>query len=207
MNVSPRRGSRDADQFGQVPNEMNTKRIQITNDFSSKVHLLAYKLVPVMTTTHLKVHTLIGLTRLALHKGAAQPTQMRAFNVTSNLLEYFLTLFWGISSRTLTISPPMWPETITNLHQNTTAAPLLISVYIKQSHEHEWEGVDSSLRDARDVKVPREGVQGQPSHLNSPKSSTNRYSIRSTVGPRPSGLMPAGPMPCLSVSDAATCPR
>ena len=37
-----------------------------------EVHLLADKLVPVVSTVHLVVHELIGVTSLDLHKGAAR---------------------------------------------------------------------------------------------------------------------------------------
>jgi hypothetical protein len=45
---------------------------QLTQDFSPKVHLLAGKLVPVVSTVHLVDHDPIGITSLALHKGAAR---------------------------------------------------------------------------------------------------------------------------------------
>jgi hypothetical protein len=41
----------------------------LTHKFSPEVHLLADKLVPVVSTVHWVVRELIGITSLALHKG------------------------------------------------------------------------------------------------------------------------------------------
>ena len=65
---------------------------QLTRDFSLKVHLRAGKLVPVIT-----IHPLEGSRANRHHTpnpqpGAAQPTQDRDPQATSNPLEYLLAL-------------------------------------------------------------------------------------------------------------------
>jgi hypothetical protein len=52
--------------------------------------------------THLVAHALIGITRLALHKGVIKkPIQERVFNAMSNPLEFFLLwIFRGEGTRT-----------------------------------------------------------------------------------------------------------
>jgi hypothetical protein len=51
---------------GIIPNR------QLTQKFSSEVHVLVDMLVPVMSTVHLVVHELIGVTSLAQHKDTAR---------------------------------------------------------------------------------------------------------------------------------------
>jgi hypothetical protein len=55
----------------QVINRRTPNR-QLTQKFSPEVHVLAGTLVPIMSTIHLVVCKLIGITSLALHKGTAR---------------------------------------------------------------------------------------------------------------------------------------
>jgi hypothetical protein len=48
--------------------------------------VLANTLVSVVSTVHLVVRELIGITSLALYKGALEPTQMRVLNDMSDPL-------------------------------------------------------------------------------------------------------------------------
>jgi hypothetical protein len=52
--------------IGRTPNRQSTQK------FSPEIHVLAGTLVPVMSTIHLVVCELIGVTSLALHKGTAR---------------------------------------------------------------------------------------------------------------------------------------
>ena len=80
---------------------MNTKEYQGDNDFSSEVHLLASKLVPVVA-----IHSLGGSRANRHHTpnpqpGVAQPTQDEDSQATCNPLELPLTLHRGRHKNTL----------------------------------------------------------------------------------------------------------
>jgi hypothetical protein len=72
--------------------------------------LLAGKLVPVVSTVHLVVRELIGVTSLALQRAPQEPIQIRVLNDTSNPLEYLLRSFTGSGheqSPTRAKAPPL----------------------------------------------------------------------------------------------------
>ena len=66
--------------------QVKSKR-QVTQDFSPEVHLLAGKLVPVVTTHSLEGSRAYRHHTPNPHLGAAQPTQDEGTQVTSNPLE------------------------------------------------------------------------------------------------------------------------
>jgi hypothetical protein len=83
---------------GRIPNR------QLTQKISPEVYVLARTLVPVMSTVHLVVRELIGVTSLALHKGTVRTYTMRILNDMSNPLEYLLALHCGKGQEPLTRS-------------------------------------------------------------------------------------------------------
>jgi hypothetical protein len=94
----------------------------MTQWFFTEVHLLASKLVPVVA-----IHSLVGSRANRHHTpnlqpGAAQPTQDKDLQATSNPLEYLLALYRGKVKNPSQL-PRLEPETITFLHSTILAAP------------------------------------------------------------------------------------
>ena len=85
-------------------NTKNTKETMTTQSFSSEVHLLADKVVPVVM-----IHSLGGSRANRHHtpnpqSGAVEPTQDEDPQATSNPLEYLLGLRWGKGQEPITIT-------------------------------------------------------------------------------------------------------
>ena len=95
---------------------------KVTQDFSTEVHLLAGKLVPLWQFTHLEVYMLIGITRQTLNRVPHNQHKMRITQATGNPLEYLFALRRGKVKNT-SQSPRSEPETSTFLCSMILAAP------------------------------------------------------------------------------------
>ena len=104
-------------------NDDQSPRNQMMNTMIfTEVHLLAGKLVLVVTITHLEVHALIGITRQTLNRVPHNQHKMRITQGMSNLLEYLLALRRG-KVKNPSQSPRSEPETTITLRSTILAAP------------------------------------------------------------------------------------